>query len=68
MVVSEILDTNMIFVRPKRQKTPIAAQIKYATARGHLSRFICKQHVLVRGHCGKKGPGRSCALKIPGKE
>ena len=27
MAMSEILDTNMTFVRPKRQKTPIPARI-----------------------------------------
>ena len=39
MVVSETLDTNMTFARPKRQKTPTPRTnyaVKYATARGHL--------------------------------
>ena len=39
MVVSEILDTNMTFVRPKRQKNTDPRTnyaVKHATARGHL--------------------------------
>ena len=38
VVVPEILDENMTFVRPKKQKTPSPRTnytVKYATARGH---------------------------------
>ena len=40
MVVSEILDTNMTFVRPKKAENTDPCTnyaVKYATARGHLS-------------------------------
>ena len=44
MVVSDILDTNMTFVRPRRQKTPIPVQIM----RRNMLLLVATEHDTVR--------------------
>ena len=49
MVVPEILNTNMTFVRPKRQKTPIPARI--ITRPEMITQIIRKQFFCVTDVC-----------------